>query len=104
MTYVSTNSSSFLPSTEFIIPDVLDIKCGICELLVFCGCGKKNNKHQRNKQKMSKNNLRMDEFLYVDAYRRADLIKVGGIWQQGQKVQFSPQRKQRKKAESGEKQ
>lgn len=53
---------------------------------------------------MSKNNLRMDEFLYVDAYRRADPIKVGGIWQQGQKVQFSPQRKQRKKAESGEKQ
>lgn len=53
---------------------------------------------------MSKNNLRMDEFLYVDAYRRADPIKVGGIMQQGQKVQFSPQRKQRKKTESGEKQ
>lgn len=46
----------------------------------------------------------MNEFLYVDAYRRTDPIKVGGILQQGQKVQFSPQRKQRKKTESWEKQ
>lgn len=55
-------------------------------------------------KKISKNNLRMNEFLYVDAYRRTDPIKVGGILQQGQKVQFSPQRKQRKKTESWEKQ
>lgn len=41
----------FLPSTEFIIPDVLDIKCGICELLVFCGCGKKTtNTNETNKK------------------------------------------------------
>lgn len=56
------------------------------------------------KEKNSKNNLRMNEFLYVDAYRRTDPIKVRGILQQGQKVQFSPQRKQRKKTESWEKQ
>ena len=37
---------------------------------------------------MSKNNLRMDEFIYVYAHRRTNSIKIERILKQGQNVQI----------------
>lgn len=56
MTYVSTNSSFFfyLPSTKLIIPDALDVIYAICELLVFCGWGKKTTNTSKTNKKWAK--------------------------------------------------